>query len=378
VKETAHNKRLKVILDRAGDGLSPTYEDILFILSLSDEKSLSDLFQAARKVRKRHFGNRVFLYGFLYFNTNCCNDCMFCQYRKSNKDLARYRKSASEIKETIETMAKSGVHLIDLTMGEIAGFQQGAEIEYERLHSLARLARETSDVPLMVSPGVIPSNELKRLASAGASWYACYQETYNRSLFSRMRIGQSFDARIAAKVLAREMGMLIEEGMLLGIGESANDAAETILSMRTLDADQVRVMTFVPQTGTPMADQLPPDEIRELIVIAILRLSLPNKLIPASLDVKGLDGLEKRLNAGANVVTSLVVPGKGLAGVANNSLDIEQARRTPKAILPILSGCGLEAATLDEYLSWIESQKQCRLTRGQICSLPNKVAEKVA
>jgi methylornithine synthase len=93
------------------------------------------------------------------------------------------------------------------------------------------------------------------------------------------------------------------------------------------------------------------------IVIAILRLTLPNKLIPASLDMKGLDGLEKRLNAGANVVTSLVVPGKGLARVADHSLDIEQARRTPKAILPILAACDLEAATLDEYLIWIESQK---------------------
>jgi methylornithine synthase len=37
--------------------------------------------------------------------------------------------------------------------------------------------------------------------------------------------------------------------------------------------------------------------------------------------------LKKRLHAGANVVTSIVPPGGGLAGVARPAMDIEEGRR---------------------------------------------------
>jgi methylornithine synthase len=87
-----------------------------------------------------------------------------------------------------------------------------------------------------------------------------------------------------------------------------------------------------------------------------MRLVLPDRLIPASLDVKGLDGLKVRLNVGANVVTSVVPPEKGLTGVANHSLDIEDSRRTLDHILPVLEQCGMEAASREGYLSWLKER----------------------
>jgi len=128
--------------------------------------------------------------------------------------------------------------------------------------------------------------------------------------------------------------------------------------MRALDADQARVMTFIPQDGTPMAAYTSSDPLREIVAIAVMRLAFPDRLIPASLDIDGLNGLKQRLDAGANVVTSLVPPGKGLAGVAHYSLDIEEARRTPESIMPVLEQCGLQTGTLDDYSAWMEIRRQ--------------------
>ena len=80
-----------------------------------------------------------------------------------------------------------------------------------------------------------------------------------------------------------------------------------------------------------------------------MRLALPDRLIPASLDVDGLSGLKQRLDAGANVITSLVPPGQGLAGVAQSSLDIEEGNRTAGSARRILEENELRAATLEEY-----------------------------
>jgi methylornithine synthase len=124
--------------------------------------------------------------------------------------------------------------------------------------------------------------------------------------------------------------------------------------MGELDADQVRVMSFVPQRGTPLSGQPPGDPGVEVKIIAIMRLLFPDRLIPASLDIGGLRGLKERLDAGANVVTSLVPPGQGLAGVAQSSLDIDDARRTVSSVEPVLRECGLHAATKAEYRHWVE------------------------
>ena len=59
-----------------------------------------------------------------------------------------------------------------------------------------------------------------------------------------------------------------------------------------------------------------------------MRLAMPDRLIPASLDVDGIAGLEPRIAAGANVVTSIVPPDIGLAGVSQSELDIDDGLRT--------------------------------------------------
>ena len=112
-------------------------------------------------------------------------------------------------------------------------------------------------------------------------------------------------------------------------------------------------MNFVPQPGTPMAKQPPPDPLREILIAAVMRLVFPDRLIPASLDVEGIAGLKSRLNSGANVVTSIVPPGEGLVGVAQHSLNIEEGGRTTASVKNVLRRVGLEPATREEYQNWI-------------------------
>lgn len=210
--------------------------------------------------------------------------------------------------ETACGMAEAGVHLIDLTMGEDPYYHCSPH-GFDDLVRLVASIRTATGLPVMVSPGVVPDTVLADLAHAGATWYACYQEIYDRPLFDHLRPGQNYDERLCGKRAARHLGLLTEEGLLCGIGESAEITARSIDAIRAIDPEQVRVMGFVPQAGTPMEHNDSSDPSRELITMAVMRLVFPDKLIPASLDVDGLAGLKQRLNAGANVITSLVLPG---------------------------------------------------------------------
>lgn len=351
------SRSIENIVHKAHKGQRIFPEEIKMILSLREKGLREFLFRTARAVRDNYFGTTVFLYGFIYFSTYCKNNCTFCFYRKSNHLSPRYRKSFNQILETAKLLAGSGVHLIDLTMGEDPAYLTEAEDDLNCISEIILQIKTETDLPVMVSPGVIPRDKLCHLMDAGADWYACYQETHNKELFARLRPEQSYDDRLSAKYEAHRLGLLIEEGILSGVGESEEDIECSIAVMQSLDADQVRVMSFRPQQGTPMESVQPTTSDRELLLISLMRLIFPDRLIPASLDIQGLAGLKERLDAGANVVTSVIPPGKGWVGVAHNNLDIENANRTTRHVQNVLAECGLKAGSQQDYLRWLDERK---------------------
>ncbi len=332
-----------------------TKEKIVELLETKDEKQIEALFAEARRVREQQFGNKIFLYGFVYFSTWCRNDCTFCYYRKSNQ-IERYRKTPEEILRLSQELAESGVHLIDLTMGEDLSYH---EEDFETVLSIIRSIKETTGLPVMISPGVVSDQQIKAFAEAGTDWYALYQETHNRDLFAKLRLDQDYDERMHAKLYAKEQGMLIEEGLMSGVGENSEDIAHSLMEMGRIGARQVRVMSFVPQAGSPMEHVKTPDRMLEMKIIALMRILYPWALIPTSLDVDGIAGLEARVNAGGNVVTSIIPPRTGLAGVAQNSMDVDDGSRTVAEAEKILESLGLQAATAEEYQKYIGELK-CR------------------
>lgn len=332
--------------------------EIFQLMSITDKEELEQLYSAARRVRDKEFGKKIFTYGFVYFSTYCKNNCTFCYYRTSNASIDRYRKSKEEIVQLSASLQDAGINLSDLTMGEDPQMYKDG---FAKLLDIISAVHDEVGINIMASPGALPHEMFAKVRDAGADWYACYQETYNRQLFKNLRLNQSYDDRRNQKIWAMEAGLLAEDGMMIGLGESVMDRAETIQEMSSLNCGQVRAMTFVPQVGTPMQDFTPYDSTEELKAIAIMRLLNQDKLIPCSLDVEGIAGLKTRINAGANVVTSIVPPSKHLAGVAQHELDIENGNRSVEHVFEMLEDMGHHHASSAEYRSFLEAHRPKRV-----------------
>ena len=335
-----------------------TPDEIFELMSIKDKGELEELYAAARRVRDREFGKKIFTYGFVYFSTYCKNNCTFCYYRTSNTGIDRYRKSKEEIVQLSASLQDAGINLSDLTMGEDPLMYKDG---YRNLLDIISAVHDEVGINIMASPGALPQEMFSQVRDAGADWYACYQETYNRGLFESLRLNQSYDDRRNQKIWAMEAGLLAEDGMMIGLGESVRDRAETIAEMSSLGCAQVRAMTFVPQVGTPMQDFTPYDSTEELKAIAIMRLLNQDKLIPCSLDVEGIAGLRTRINAGANLVTSIVPPSQHLAGVAQHELDIENGNRSVEHVFEMLEDMGHHHASSAEYRSFLNAHRPKRV-----------------
>ena len=323
-------------------------EEIIHILETEDENEIRELFERAAEVRRRVQADKIFAYGFVYFTTYCRNNCNFCYFRRSN-GIERYRKSEEEILALSKALMDSGVDLIDLTMGEDPLYHK------ENFETVIRIIRELKAMgtSVMISPGVVPDEVIDGFCEAGADIFALYQETHNRELFKRLRKDQSYDERMHAKLYARDRGMYIEEGILSGVGETDSDVADSLLAMGEMGARQVRVMSFVPQEGSPMENFKTPDRMRELKIIALMRIMYPEALIPASLDVDGIAGLRDRINAGANLITSIIPPRSGLMGVAHSVMDVDEGGRTVEEASEILRSMGLRIADHKEFVDFL-------------------------
>ena len=239
--------------------------------------------------------------------------------------------------------------MVDLTMGEDPYYYDFPE----RFIELVKTVKEELGLPIMISPGVMDRVTLIKARESGAKFFALYQETYNRELYTKLRVGQSFEKRVNTRLFAKEQGYCVEDGILTGIG---NDIESTLLSLRGMEAgnpNMVRVMTFIPQEGTPLAGFRDESPIPELKIIAVLRLMFPKRLIPASLDLEGIDGMVLRLNAGANIVTSILPSNSTLEGVANYDRGLKERDRSITSVVRRLKTMGMEPASQADFEKYL-------------------------
>jgi len=334
------------------NGFQLTDGQLRGLLSITKKEDLEKLYYVSRKIRDHYFGNRVFLYSFVYFSTHCRNKCAFCYYRESNH-INRYRLDASEIRGICRALKGENIHMVDLTMGEDPYFHSNPE----RFVDIVKIVKEETDLPIMISPGVMSDRTLSRLYENGADFLALYQETHDRQLYRKLRVGQSFDERLHAREFARSIGYCVEDGMLTGVENDIDSTIKSLRGMQKSEPHMVRVMTFVPQEGTPLGKKAPESSMEELKIIAILRLIFPDRLIPASLDLEGIPGMVHRLNAGANVVTSIIPSDSTLEGVVNYDRGLER-HRDPKSVIRALEDMGMKPAGQDDFNRILEKAKK--------------------
>ncbi|OKY77551.1 MAG: (2R3R)-3-methylornithine synthase involved in pyrrolysine biosynthesis PylB [Candidatus Methanohalarchaeum thermophilum] len=320
-------------------------EDIKRLLSIQEDEEKKKILETASKVREKFFSNKVFLYGFVYFSTVCRNNCNFCYYRKTNELPNRYRKDKKEIFEISKSLIEEGVNLIDITSGQDPYYEKNFGELLNIIEELSTLNR-----PIMVSPGVKNKDQIQKIHEKGADWYAIYQETHDLNLYKELRPNQSFKARKRVRKEAREAGLLAEDGLLYNLGEDTDSLARTIYQMSQEDVAQVRCMEYVRHDGVPLPEVKKRDP---KLIIALLRLTNPRKLVPASLDIRGLDGISEKIRAGANVVTSIIPPDFSLSGVANHEYGIEDGERSPSQVKSYLEENGFRAARTQELVDYI-------------------------
>ena len=110
--------RIRNILSKSLELQSLDLTEISDLIMLQDTDLWSEVFDAARRVKEKVYGRRVVLFAPLYLSNECTNDCLYCGFRKGNKDAHRKTLDVDEAVQEASLLSERGYKRLLLVTSE--------------------------------------------------------------------------------------------------------------------------------------------------------------------------------------------------------------------------------------------------------------------
>ena len=258
------------------------------------------LFSRAREVRRCHYGKDVYIRGLIAFTNYCKNDCLYCGIRCSNRSAQRYRLTKEEILDCCRESWELGYRTFVLQGGDDPWYNA------DRIEELVRAIKDQHpECALTLSVGEHPREVYQRWYDAGADRYLLRHETadteHYRSLHPK---NLTLETRMRCLWDLKDIGYQVGCGFMVGSpGQTTDCIAKDLLFLHDLQPQMVGIGPFIPHCDTPFRDAPQGSLELTLFLLGIIRLMLPQVLLPATTALGTIHpaGREQGILAGANV-----------------------------------------------------------------------------
>ena len=264
-------------------------------------KNLSD---AANEITRFYQGKKIDIEQLTNIKKNYCSeDCSFCsQSAFFNTKIDDYKlQPAEEIVGQAKTAKNNGADSFCL----VAEWRETYDYDFHTVCNIIKEINSKVGISLECSLGFLTIEQAKKLKLLNVKRYNHNLET-SRTKFPEICTTHTFDDRIKTLKIARQAGLELCTGGIIGIGETKKQREEFILEVAELNPEEVTINLLVPFPGTPLEfqKQLELEEI--LRVFAVLRFLLPRSIIKISggREVNLNDDGKELLLSGANGIIS--------------------------------------------------------------------------
>lgn len=298
-------KELGLIIDKLYESKDATDEELTELISNGDSDDY--LFEKADCIRRKIYGNKVYIRGLIEISNYCKNDCLYCGIRASNANAVRYRLD----KKMIMECCKAGYSL-----GFRTFVMQGGEDSYysdDRLCDIiSEIKKNFPDCAVTLSVGERSLDSYRKLKQAGADRYLLRHETADSKHYSLLHPSYlSLEKRMNCLFDLKSLGYQVGSGFMVGSPyQKTENLIQDLRFLQKLSPDMIGIGPFIPHIDTDFKNERPGNLELTLRLIAILRLMFPHALIPATTALASIasDGRERGLLAGANVVMPNLSP----------------------------------------------------------------------
>ncbi|MDP6857502.1 MAG: biotin synthase BioB [Candidatus Nitrosopelagicus sp.] len=269
-----------------------------------DNKFLRNLSNAANEITRTFQGSKIDVEQLANIKKNYCSeDCTFCsQSAFFDTGVNKYQlMSPDEVVRQATDAKKAGAHSYCL----VAAWREPSNDDFEQVCHIIEEVNQRVGISIECSLGFLTISQAKKLKELGVIRYNHNLET-SESKFPEICTTHTYQDRINTLHIAREAGLELCTGGIIGMGETRNQRKELVQAIGRLQPEEVTVNLLVPFPGTPLELQTPLSLEEILRVFAILRFLLPKSIIKISggREVNLKDDGKELLLSGANGIIS--------------------------------------------------------------------------
>lgn len=150
--------------------------------------------------------------------------------------------------------------------------------DLDRACTYYRELKTQGGLELCASMGLLEKEELQKLRDAGVSRYHCNLEAAPE-YFSELCTTHTVEDKINTLKQARELGMEVCSGGIIGMGESVRQRVALALELRRIQPHSIPINVLSPIKGTPLEKQplIPEEEVIDSV--ALFRFVHPRCII---------------------------------------------------------------------------------------------------
>ena len=277
---------VEALLEKAAkcDGL--THREAAVLLECDDPELTERIFQLAKEIKQRFYGNRIVMFAPLYLSNYCVNGCVYCPYHAKNKTIARRKLTQQEIEREVVALQDMGHKRLALEAGEDP---RRNPIEYilESIRTIYGIHHKNGAIRRVnVNIAATTVENYRRLRDAGIGTYILFQETYHKEHYEELHpAGPKSNYAYHTEAMDRAMEAGIDDvgiGVLFGLNLYRSDFVGLLMHAEHLEAKfgvgphTISVPRICPADGISTEDF--PDAISDEMferLVAVIRISVP-------------------------------------------------------------------------------------------------------
>ena len=272
--DNATYQRIDEITHRVLDGGETSAAEAQWLIQLHGDY-LPWLMAGADRIRKANRGDQIEVCAISNVRSgNCSENCSFCSQSGHHKQTTAPVYNFIE-SEDLTQQAQRARQWGASDFGVVSkGWGMRSDKERQKLGEYFKDMSEQSDIGRCASLGVLTEDTATELRGMGLENYHHNLESAE-SFFDNVCTSHTYQENIDTIQNARDAGLRVCAGGILGMGESLDQRIELAVQLRDLGVESVPLNFLSPQQGTPMADREPMSAFEILQSIAVFRYLLP-------------------------------------------------------------------------------------------------------
>ncbi len=285
--ENRHNRELiRALIDKARSCKGLSHREAAVLLECEDPDLLQDIYQLARDIKRKFYGNRIVMFAPLYLSNYCVNSCVYCPYHIKNKSIPRRKLTQDEIRREVVALQDMGHKRLALEAGEDP-LHNPIEYILESIRTIYGIQHKNGAIRRVnVNIAATTVENYRKLREAGIGTYILFQETYHKENYEQLHPrGPKSDYAYHTEAMDRAMEGGIDDvgiGVLFGLNTYRYDFVGLLMHAEHLEAAFGVGPHTISVPRICSADDIDKGDFENAIsdeifqkIVAVIRISVP-------------------------------------------------------------------------------------------------------